>query len=432
MDPVLLPRLSAVQAAEQAPVVGCVESPGAHCGLFEAALTGPLFADACTLLIGAPACLYHARMTLLPRTLGPAGLKDNLLLVPMDQADTVFGVEDRLVEAVLEADRRFRPRMLFLVGTCIPEMVGADLEAVVHMAQAQVQARLLPVRTDGFSGKHQLLGHRRLLAALARAMEPRPVRPRSVNILGLRGNAGVESELVRLLRRWGAEVLCVVPAETAFAQVQQAPAAALNLLAGEMGLDLAQEMERRFGTPYLHVGQPLHPEQVAQTYAAVAAALGLAPGAELEALAAEAGEAMQAARRAAEGLRCAVGTFMGGALGAARFLVDLGLEPAIIFLNRLTLQDRTAREALLARGIDPLVAQSRSSLDTAAVLAALRPQVYAGHGDPSAMARLGIAHIHPDPARALWGFEATRWAAAMVEHAACQPPLARKGARAWP
>lgn len=65
-----LPRLSDVRSLDEVPLMGCVESPGPHCDLFEAALTGPFFADGLTLLIGAPACLYHARMTLLPRTRG--------------------------------------------------------------------------------------------------------------------------------------------------------------------------------------------------------------------------------------------------------------------------------------------------------------------------------------------------------------------------
>lgn len=415
-----LPRLSGMLAGDELPVIGAVESPGAHCGLFEAALTGPLFADVQTLLIGASACLYHARSTLLPRTRGPNGQHDSLLLLAMDQADTVFGVEDRLVEAIMEADRRFQPKALFLVSTCIPEMIGTDLEAVVRMVQDRVRARLLPVRTDGFSGKHQQLGHRRLLAALARAMEPVPVRPRTVNILGLRGGRGRDSELVRLLEGWGAEVLSIIPADTPFAEIQQAPAAALNLVVSLMGVELAQEMEGRFGTPYREIGQPLLPDQVKATYSTIAAALGITPGEELERIAGEARRAMDRAGRRAGGMRAAVALFMGGALGAARFLAEMGVMPEVVILNRLTMYDRAEGERLLAQGIDPLVVQSRSTQETAEVLQSLRPQLFAGHGDPSSMARLGIGHLHPDPPQALWGFQATHWAVGMLEHAACE------------
>lgn len=417
---ITLPRLSSLRDLEELPVLGEVESPGAHCGLFEAALTGPLFTDACTLLIGPGACLYHARMTLLPRTRGPAGLKDNLALLSMDQADTVFGVEDRVVEAIREADRRFQPKLIFLVSTCVPEMIGTDLDAVIRMAQGEVQAQLLPVRTDGFSGKHQQLGNRRLLASLAQAMEPLPVRPRAVNILGMRGSNGRASELVRVLEGWGVEVLCAIPAESTFDELRQAPAASLNLVVTEVGLDLAREMEQRFGTPFLFIGQPLHPDQVQGVYLAIATALGVTPGDELGQLAEQARRTMTRVRRRAAGLRAAVALFMGGALGATRFLSDLGLHPEVVFLNRLTTRDQVEQERLLAGGIDPLVARTRSTQDTAEVLRVLKPQIFAGHGDPSSMARLGIAHLHPDPPQAMWGFSATQWAAEMVEHAACE------------
>lgn len=415
------PRLSSMPAeVEDLPALGCVDSPGPHCGLFEAALTGPLFTDAYMLLIAPAACLFHARMALLPRTRGPSRLRDNLLLLPMDQADTVFGVDDRLAEAILEADQRYSPEVLFLVSTCVPEMMGTDLDAMVNCLQDRVRARLLPVRTDGFSGRYQQIGHKRLLSSLVRVMDPVPVRPRTVNILGLRGNGGQETELVRLLKAWGAEVLFVVPSETTLAAVRQAPAAVLNLVVSEMGIDLARAMEQRFGTPYLDVGYPLGAAEVAAAYRAIADTLGIEPGGELAVLEAEARGAMDRARDRAVGMRCAVSAFAGGALGAARFLADLGMEPVVVFLHRLTAADRAERERLLTRGIDPLVAQTRSTQDTADVLQVLRPQVYAGHGDGNAMARQGIAHLHPEPRTALWGFSATCWAAETVAHAACE------------
>lgn len=418
--------LSQVQASDDLPQLGCAEAPGPHCGLFEAALAPPL-PGTYTLLIGPAACLYHARMTLLPRTRGPGGLADNLLLLPMDQTDVVFGVDERLTEAVLAADRRFRPAAVFLVSTCVPEMIGTDLEALVRSLQGQVGARLLPVRTDGFSARHQQLGQRRMLAALARTMAPQPVRPRSVNILGLRGPGGQETELAETLRHWGAEVLCTLPGAGTLAEVQQAPAAALNLVVAETGLDLAREMEQRFGTPYLNIGFPLGADQVEAAYAAVAAALGVAAGSAPAGRVEAARQAMARARRRVGGLRGAVAAFAGGALGAAGFLADLGVEPEVVFLHRLLPADRAQREALLARGIDPLVARSLSTQDTAAVCQALGVQVYAGHGDRHGLARLGIAHVHPDPPRALWGFAATGWAAEMLAHAACELAAAGRG-----
>ncbi|BDG59294.1 hypothetical protein caldi_03840 [Caldinitratiruptor microaerophilus] len=343
-----------------------------------------------------------------------AAAPSGLLFLCMEPDDAVFGIDSKIVEAVLEADRRFQPDALFLVSTCVPEMAGTDLDALAAELAPRVRARLLVVRTDGFSARHQQQGLRRVLASLVGLMGPVPPEPRSVNVLGLRAEGARHTELVRALEDAGVRVLSTVPAATTVEALARCPSAALNVVVEDYALDLAREMEARFGVPYVEVGFPLAPDRVDEAYAQLEDALGVALR-PLVAVAREAaGQAMARSRAAAQGRRAAVAAFAGGPLGAARFLAELGAEPAVVLASRFSRQDARERVVLLASGHDPLVGRTQGTGQMVPLLRSLGVDLYAGHGDRYALARLGIGQVHPDPPRARWGYEATRWAAEMV------------------
>ncbi|MEW6047293.1 MAG: hypothetical protein AB1609_12555, partial [Bacillota bacterium] len=141
-------------------------------------------------------------------------------------------------------------------------------------------------------------------------------------------------------------------------------------------------------------------------------------GVDLSVQVAAAGEAarrsMATARAAVAGMRAAVAAFSGGTLGAARFLAEVGAQPALLLTSHLSRQDARERDALLARGFDPLVGLARGTAQLAPLLRSLGIKLYAGHGDRYSLAGLGIGHLHPEPPRARWGYEAARWAADAV------------------
>jgi hypothetical protein len=82
--------------------------PGSHCAFFGVAGMVPLITNSYALLLGPAICLYNAKLTLQLRALTSDPRPDNLLLLPLVQEDVIFGAHEKVKQAVIEADRRYR------------------------------------------------------------------------------------------------------------------------------------------------------------------------------------------------------------------------------------------------------------------------------------------------------------------------------------
>ncbi len=90
-------------------------------------------------------------MTLQLRALTSDPRPDNLLLLPLVQEDVIFGAHEKVKQAVIEADRRYHPEVLFVVTTCTQEIIGEDFDAAIEEIRPEINAQLLVVHTDNFT-----------------------------------------------------------------------------------------------------------------------------------------------------------------------------------------------------------------------------------------------------------------------------------------
>lgn len=71
----------------------------------------------------------------------------------LNERDVVCGGEEKLEQAIVEADRRCRPASIIVVSTCVPSIIGDDLDGVCSRLQPQVSGIILPVHCEGFKTK---------------------------------------------------------------------------------------------------------------------------------------------------------------------------------------------------------------------------------------------------------------------------------------
>lgn len=71
----------------------------------------------------------------------------------LDESDVIKGGEEKLKEAVLFADREFRPSAIIVVNSCVPALIGDDIDGVLDQLQSQVSASIVPVHCEGFKTK---------------------------------------------------------------------------------------------------------------------------------------------------------------------------------------------------------------------------------------------------------------------------------------
>ncbi|MDR3288965.1 MAG: nitrogenase [Peptococcaceae bacterium] len=73
----------------------------------------------------------------------------------LNEIDVINGGEDKLREAVLYAEAEYRPRAIIIMNSCVPALIGDDIEAVLDDLRPQVSARLVPIHCEGFRTKIQ-------------------------------------------------------------------------------------------------------------------------------------------------------------------------------------------------------------------------------------------------------------------------------------
>jgi len=71
----------------------------------------------------------------------------------LDEADVIGGGERKLREAVLYADKEFRPKTIVVANGCVPALIGDDIDSILGELQEQTAATLMPVHCEGFKTK---------------------------------------------------------------------------------------------------------------------------------------------------------------------------------------------------------------------------------------------------------------------------------------
>lgn len=204
----------------------------------------------------------------------------------MNQTDAILGAEDKLRTCILEVDRIYKPRVIFIVVTCCAGIIQEPVEDVARDMESKVEAdRIIVLKAEGYTsyagGLYCLYDSRRLAKELLE--EPKRKIPKSVNILGISKEThypgrffGDSYELERLLNKIGIKVNSVLyQAATIDAWARASEAVFNTFVCPQRGMPLATEMEDRWGIPYGKGFNPLGVTAITNWIMEVAAFFGL-------------------------------------------------------------------------------------------------------------------------------------------------------------
>lgn len=187
---------------------------------------------------------------------------DSLVFISaLSELEAIMGDDEKLIRDIITAAEQLSPRFIAIAGTPIPMMSGCDLPAIA----ADIESRTgIPCFGFNTNGMHTYVrGAGAALAAYAeRFTSPLPTVRGGVNLLGatpldLSVNGAVSS-MAELLRRDGFEVLSTWAMGSTPDELARAAAAEVNLVVSSVGLETAQLLRRRYGTPYV-IGTPYAP-----------------------------------------------------------------------------------------------------------------------------------------------------------------------------
>ena len=67
-----------------------------------------------------------------------------------------MGDVTRLEEAIVELDKSYEPKVIFVVASSISAVIGTDIKGVCNYMQKEVQAKLVAFEQGGFRGDYSI------------------------------------------------------------------------------------------------------------------------------------------------------------------------------------------------------------------------------------------------------------------------------------
>ena len=172
------------------------------------------------------------------------------------ELDVVYGGEKKLERSLDQLIDQYSPKAAFVYATCIIGAIGDDVDAVCGKMTAIKGIPVIPVHSEGFKGTKKD-GYKAACTALGKLVgtgDISGIPPAGINILGEFNLAG-EAWIIRdYYERMGVKVVSILTGDGRVEDVSKAHGAALNVVQCSGSLTpLAQEMEKKYGIPFLRV-----------------------------------------------------------------------------------------------------------------------------------------------------------------------------------
>ncbi len=194
----------------------------------------------------------------------------------LDENDVINGGEQKLKDAVLFAEKEFRPEAIIVVNSCVPAIIGDDIDSVLEELQKQVSAKIVPVHCEGFKTKIMASAYDAVYHGILRKLVKKKQREellyedelvqlkekyrisRTVNILNVSSMSRQdEDELVRLVKALGLNVR-ILPCYAHPGDFEEACEAALNVSICATHDDyFVEHIKEKYGIPFVLKAIPI-------------------------------------------------------------------------------------------------------------------------------------------------------------------------------
>jgi len=244
---------------------GCAKpKPGATAGgcAFDGAQIALLpIADVAHIVHGPIACAGSSWDNRGTRSSGPRLFRIGMT-TDLTEQDVIMGRgEKRLFHSIKQAVEEHSPAAVFVYNTCVPALVGDDLEAVCKEAEQRWGTRVVPVDAAGFYGTKNLgnrIAGESMVKYVCGTREPDPLpaaadgkKIHDVNLIGEYNIAGELWHVLPLLDELGLRVLCTLSGDARFREVQTMHRSEANMMVcSKAMINVARKLQDAFGTPW--------------------------------------------------------------------------------------------------------------------------------------------------------------------------------------
>ncbi len=215
---------------------------------------------------------------------GGLGLRfqNRLFTTHMSEDDVVMGDVTRLEDAIVELDKSYEPKVIFVVASSVTAVIGTDIKGVCRYMQNEVKAKLIAFEQGGFRGDYSV-GLVETYKLLVKNLPQKDVQMQKgvYNIIGAsawRYRMASDMWEVKSLLSEALDMKCnaCLCCDTSVDELQDMGRAQVNIVLGNEGLAAAELLQEKFGTPYVYAA-PYGYSGTVSFLEAVGGAIGEAP-----------------------------------------------------------------------------------------------------------------------------------------------------------
>ena len=207
--------------------------------------------DCLPLIHGPVGCAFQ-------RKLNPFTLSSTFYDSPctnLNNVDVVYGAEDKLTDAIVEAYQRYSPKLVMVITTCTTDLIGDDIHSAVQKAREKIGCDVV-YSTGDFVGKSRPVGIQDSLYALCDQLICRDDVEKnegSVNLINspTQRNANKLMEMASLLSKMGIKINKILFDHTTTKDMMDLAQADLNITGYRMSW--AELMKARMNVEYCQI-----------------------------------------------------------------------------------------------------------------------------------------------------------------------------------
>lgn len=176
----------------------------------------------------------------------------------MQDSNIVFGGEEKLKQAIREANELFHPKAIAIFSTCPVGLIGDDVHRVArHMMEELPGVNIFGFSCEGYRGVSQSAGHHIANNGLFKNLIGRDDTEEGkykfrINVLGEYNIGGDAFAIEDLLEKCGIQLVATMSGNSTRKQFETAHTADLNLVMCHRSINyVAEMMETAFGIPWI-------------------------------------------------------------------------------------------------------------------------------------------------------------------------------------
>ena len=186
------------------------------------------------------------------------GVTNNTVYVgtDMNEKDTIFGSSDALRKIILEVNKRYSPKAIFVTSSCATGIIGEDIDSVVDDVRDAIDVPIVAVHCEGFKSRIWATGfdisdH----AVLSSIVQPPKQKRNTINFKNFYESA--RPEIIEIFKNFDLEPIFLYCNSTVEELSHISESLATTCICGTLGNYLGNGLEEKYGVPYIRTINPL-------------------------------------------------------------------------------------------------------------------------------------------------------------------------------